>query len=109
MGAVGSFALLAATAATAQTAATTTPAPAEATEAETIVVRAARPIAESDRAALLVQRASPSLVSVLSADEAGRLSDQNIAYAVGRLPALAFSATKAKRAISICAVFRTVT
>jgi TonB-dependent receptor len=86
MGAVGSFALLAATAATAQTAATTTPAPAEATEAETIVVRASRPIAESDRAALLVQRASPSLVSVLSADEAGRLSDQNIAYAVGRLP-----------------------
>lgn len=86
MGAVGSFALLAATAATAQTAATTTPAPAEATEAETIVVRASRPQAESDRAALLIQRASPSLVSVLSADEAGRLADQNIAFSVGRLP-----------------------
>lgn len=55
-------------------------------EPETVVVRGSRPIAESDRAALAVQRASPALVSVLSADEAGRLADQNIAFAVGRLP-----------------------
>lgn len=53
---------------------------------ETVVVTGSRPIQESDRAALLVQRNSPSLVSVLSADEAGRLADQNIADAVSRLP-----------------------
>jgi TonB-dependent receptor len=82
--------LLFATGANAQTSRATTTAATSAAgasrEAETIVVRASRPIAESDRAALLVQRASPSLVSVLSADEAGRLADQNIAFAVGRLP-----------------------
>ena len=60
MGAVGSFALFAATAATAQTAATTTPAPAEDKAAETIVVRGIRPIADSERAALQIQRNSPS-------------------------------------------------
>ncbi|NJR20473.1 MAG: TonB-dependent receptor plug domain-containing protein [Hyphomonadaceae bacterium] len=58
-------------------------------EAEVVVVRGARPIQESDRAALLVQRASPSLVSVVSADEAGRLADQNIAQALSRLPGIA--------------------
>jgi TonB-dependent receptor len=53
---------------------------------ETVVVRGARPIQESDRAALIVQREAPALVSVLSADEAGRLADQNVAAAIGRLP-----------------------
>jgi len=77
--------LASAQAATTAAASTTTEAAAEKV-AETVVVRGARPIAESDRAALLVQRTSPSLVSVLSADEAGRLADQNIAFAVGRLP-----------------------
>ncbi len=89
MGAVGSFALLAATAATAQTAATTTPAPAEDKAAETIVVRGVRPIADSERAALQVQRNSPSLVAVVSADSIGQLPDQNIAFAIGRLPGVA--------------------
>ena len=89
MGAVGSFALLAATAATAQTAATTTPAPAEETAAETIVVRGVRPIADSERAALQIQRNSPSLVAVVSADSIGQLPDQNIAFAIGRLPGVA--------------------
>ena len=56
---------------------------------EIVVVTGSRPIQESDRAALLVQRNSPSLVSVLSADEAGRLADQNIADAVSRLPGVA--------------------
>lgn len=56
---------------------------------QTVVVTGSRPIAESDRAALAVQRTAPSLVSVLSADEAGRLADQNIAFAVGRLPGVA--------------------
>lgn len=66
------------------------PAVAEAeVETQTVVVRGSRPIAESDRAALAVQRSSPNLVSVLSADEAGRLADQNIAFAVGRLPGVA--------------------
>jgi TonB-dependent receptor len=58
-------------------------------ESETIIVRGSRPIQESDRAALLVQRNAPSVVSVLSADEAGRLADQNIAFAVSRLPGVA--------------------
>ncbi len=89
MGAVGSLALLAATAATAQTAATTTPAPAEDKAAETIVVRGVRPIADSERAALQVQRNSPSLVAVVSADSIGQLPDQNIAFAIGRLPGVA--------------------
>ncbi len=89
MGAVGSFALLAATTATAQTAATTTPAPAEEKVTETIVVRGVRPIADSERAALQVQRNSPSLVAVVSADSIGQLPDQNIAFAIGRLPGVA--------------------
>ncbi|MCA3695354.1 TonB-dependent receptor [Aquidulcibacter sp.] len=86
MGAVGSFALLSATSATAQTTNSTTAAPAEEKEAETIVVRGIRPIADSERAALQVQRNSPSLVAVVSADSIGQLPDQNIAFAVGRLP-----------------------
>lgn len=51
-----------------------------------IVVVGSRPIAESEQAALEVQRASESLVSVLAADGIGRLPDQNIAQAVSRLP-----------------------
>ena len=46
-------------------------------QVETIVVTGSRPIQESDRAALNVQRNSIALVSVLSADEAGRLADQD--------------------------------
>jgi TonB-dependent receptor len=57
-------------------------------DVETVVVTGSRPIQESDRAALIVQRNAPSLVSVLSADEAGRLADQNIADAVSRLPGI---------------------
>jgi len=53
------------------------------------VVVTARPIAESVAAALQTQRKSDSLVSVLSADAAGNLPDQNIAYAIGRLPGVA--------------------
>jgi outer membrane receptor for ferrienterochelin and colicin len=51
-----------------------------------VVVTGRRPIAESAAAALQVQRASDSLVSVLSADAVGNLPDQNVAFAVGRLP-----------------------
>lgn len=103
LGATAALALVPVTPALAQTAEATTPAAAQpgaaqpgaaqpatgaapAGEPTTVVVRGARPIAESARAALIVQRASPALVSVLSADEAGRLADQNIAFAVGRLP-----------------------
>jgi TonB-dependent receptor len=53
---------------------------------EEVVVIGARPLAESEAAALKVQRNSDNLVSVLSADGIGRLPDQNIAFAVGRLP-----------------------
>lgn len=58
-------------------------------EVSELVVTARRPLAESEAAALQVQRASDSLVSVLSADLIGDLPDQNIAYAVGRLPGVA--------------------
>jgi TonB-dependent receptor len=62
----------------------------EAAEEEAgIVVTGSRPIAESEKAALEVQKNSDSLVSVLSADSVGRLPDQNIAQATGRLPGVA--------------------
>lgn len=61
---------------------------AEASAVDEVVVTG-RPIAESEAAALKVQRESPSLVSVIAADAVGRLPDQNIAFAVGRLPGLA--------------------
>ncbi len=53
------------------------------------IVITGRPLADSAAAALLIQRESPSLVSVLSADAVGNLPDQNIAFAVGRLPGVA--------------------
>ncbi|MFM7377663.1 MAG: TonB-dependent receptor, partial [Erythrobacter sp.] len=58
-------------------------------EGEEIVVDGTRPIAESEAGALRTQRLSDNLVTVLSADSAGRLPDQNIAQATGRLPGLA--------------------
>jgi TonB-dependent receptor len=69
----------------AQSPSASSPAP----EVETVIVTGSRPIQESDRAALNVQRNSIALVSVLSADEAGRLADQNIADALSRLPGIA--------------------
>ena len=58
-------------------------------EVDEIIVSGERPIRESERAALLVQKNSDQLVSVLSADSVGRLPDQNIAQAVSRLPGVA--------------------
>jgi TonB-dependent receptor len=60
--------------------------PATAKADDEIIVTASRPIAESERAALDIQRKSDSLISVVAADSVGRLPDQNIAAAVGRLP-----------------------
>jgi TonB-dependent receptor len=54
-------------------------------EAEILVV-GSRPIAESESAALEIQRNSDALVSVLAADSIGRLPDQNLAQAISRLP-----------------------
>lgn len=54
-----------------------------------IVVTASRPIAESEAAALEVQKKSDSLVAVIAADSVGRLPDQNIAQATSRLPGVA--------------------
>lgn len=54
-----------------------------------IVVTGNRPIAESEAAALEVQRNSDSLVTVAASDSVGRLPDQNISQAAGRLPGLA--------------------
>ncbi len=51
-----------------------------------IIVTGARPIAESEAAALTVQKNSDSLVAVAASDSVGRLPDQNIAQATSRLP-----------------------
>ncbi len=56
---------------------------------DVIIVSGLRPIAESEAAALAVQRASDSLVTVAAADSVGRLPDQNIAQAASRLPGVA--------------------
>jgi TonB-dependent receptor len=62
---------------------------AQSSETGTIVVTGARPIAESEAAALERQRNSDSLVSVAAADSVGRLPDQNVAQAASRLPGVA--------------------
>ncbi len=64
-------------------------APAEEGQSGDIVVTGSRPIAESEAAALRAQRASDSLVSIAASDSVGRLPDQNIAQAAGRLPGVA--------------------
>lgn len=56
---------------------------------EVIVVTGARPIAESEAAALKVQREADSLVTVAASDSVGRLPDQNVAQAASRLPGIA--------------------
>ena len=61
----------------------------DATDLDGIVVTAARPIAESEYAALQAQRASTSLVNVVAADSIGRFPDQNVAAALSRLPGIA--------------------
>jgi TonB-dependent receptor len=61
----------------------------QASEDGEIVVTASRPIAESEAAALQVQRSSTSLVSVIAADSIGRFPDQNIAASLARLPGVA--------------------
>ncbi len=58
-------------------------------EAAEIVITGERPIAESESRALKIQKNADSLVTVLSADSVGRLPDQNIAQAAGRLPGVA--------------------
>ena len=58
-------------------------------EEDAIVVTGSRPIAESEAAALEIQKNSDSLVTVVAADSVGRLPDQNIAQAAGRLPGVA--------------------
>ncbi|MDP3405005.1 MAG: TonB-dependent receptor [Brevundimonas sp.] len=55
-------------------------------QVDDVVVTGRRPIAESEAAAIRIQRESDSLISVVAADSVGRLPDQNIAFAVGRLP-----------------------
>lgn len=85
---VAAFALFATAPAIAQDTASAEAAPA-ADNDEDIIVRGTRPIAESEAAALAVQRASDSLVSVAASDSVGRLPDQNIAQAAGRLPGVA--------------------
>lgn len=61
-------------------------APQPSAQLDEVVVIGSRPIAESEAAALQVQRNSDALISVVSADSVGRFPDQNIAFAVGRLP-----------------------
>jgi TonB-dependent receptor len=54
-----------------------------------VQVSGSRPIAESEASALAVQKNSDSLVTVAASDSVGRLPDQNIAQATGRLPGVA--------------------
>lgn len=82
-------ALLASVAIAVSTPAVAEEAVAEAEDSSPIVVTGERPIAESEAAALDVQKKSDSLVTVLSSDSAGRLPDQNIAQATSRLPGVA--------------------
>lgn len=71
-------------------------------EGQTIVVQGTRPIAESEAAALDIQKNSDSLVAVAASDAVGRLPDQNIAQAAGRLPGLAVESDQGQpRYISI--------
>lgn len=71
-------------------------------EASDIVVTGARPIAESEAAALEIQKKSDSLVAVISSDSVGRLPDQNIAQATSRLPGIAVESDQGQpRYISI--------
>ncbi|GFZ86653.1 MULTISPECIES: TonB-dependent receptor [Sphingobium] len=53
-----------------------------------IVVTGTRPIAESEAAALEIQKNWDSLVTVAASDSVGRLPDQNIAQAASRLPGI---------------------
>ena len=64
-------------------------APEQSPQLDDVVVVGNRPIAESEAAALRVQRNSDSLVTVAASDSVGRLPDQNVAQAVGRLPGAA--------------------
>ncbi len=61
----------------------------EAAPAVSELVITGRPIADSEAASLMLQKESPSVVSILSADAVGRFPDQNIAFAIGRLPGIA--------------------
>jgi TonB-dependent receptor len=61
-------------------------APLDDADADSIVVTGSRPIAESEAAALEIQKNSDSLVAVAASDSVGRLPDQNIAQATSRLP-----------------------
>lgn len=74
----------------------------EGAEGEPIVIQGQRPIAESEAAALEVQKKSDSLVAVAASDSVGRLPDQNVAQAAGRLPGLAVESDQGQpRYISI--------
>ena len=67
-----------------------------------VVITGRRPIAESEAAALAVQKKSDNLVSVVAADAVGRLPDQNIAQAASRVPGLAVESDQGQpRYISI--------
>lgn len=63
-------------------------APETAAQLDEVVVTGSRPIAESEAAAIQVQRNSDALISVVASDSVGRFPDQNIAFAVGRLPGI---------------------
>lgn len=89
-------AVTAAAADTSAVAATEEEAPAD------VIVTGRRPIAESEAAALAVQKKSDNLVSVVAADAVGRLPDQNIAQAASRVPGLAVESDQGQpRYISI--------
>ena len=63
--------------------------PAQSGDLTEVVILGSRPIAESEEAALKIQRNSDNLVAVAAADAVGRLPDQNIAQAASRVPGVA--------------------
>ncbi|MFN4295492.1 MAG: TonB-dependent receptor [Brevundimonas sp.] len=65
------------------------PADSGASSVDELVVIGRRPQAESEAAALQLQRSSTALVNVVSADAIGHFPDQNIAAALSRLPGVA--------------------
>lgn len=64
-------------------------APPKSDELAEVVIQGSRPIAESEAAALRIQKNSDNLVAVAAADAVGRLPDQNIAQAASRVPGVA--------------------
>jgi TonB-dependent receptor len=69
---------------------------------ESMEVSGARPQAESEAAALQLQRSSVAIIDVVAADAVGHFPDQNVAAALSRLPGIAVQRDQGQeRAVSM--------